>query len=367
MNAVRLLSAGKDPEGGNISEERVEVPSPGVDEVLLRVEAVGVCHRDIIDRNGGNRFLMAPITLGHEVAGTVEALGRDSAMNTTAESEWEVGARVVMLHRASCGHCAFCRENRGENSARCMELPFYVYGITHDGGYQQYLCVHRRSLVRLPDEISFSSGCFLYCTAAVARRALCHHGRARESMTVLITGATGGVGVHAVQLARSISCTVIATTSSAANVHALLDLGAHHVIVIERGKSFQKRVLDLAAGGVDIALELVGEPTFNSSLRCLKPTGRIVVVGNISTTSVKLNLGLIILNELHVSGSSSASGEDLQHVFDMVIQGMMKPLKALELPLCKRNVLEAHRMLSSKSAPLGRVVLSPFPAGKSSL
>lgn len=126
-------------------------------------------------------------------------------------------------------------------------------------------------------------------------------------------------------------------------------------------------MLSLRPSGVDLALELVGEPTFNSSIRCLKPTGRVVVVGNISTTSVKLNLGLIILNELHVSGSSSASSEDLQHVFEMVVQGRLKALKALELPLSKRSVLEAHRLLSTAKAPLGRIVLLPFPTGNSSL
>ena len=126
-------------------------------------------------------------------------------------------------------------------------------------------------------------------------------------------------------------------------------------------------MLALAPGGVDIALELVGEPTFNSSLRCLKPTGRIVVVGNISTTSVRLNLGLIILNELHVAGSSSASREDLQQVFAMVVKGVVKPLIAKELPLTRGSVLDAHENLSAGPAPLGRIVLLPFPANKSSL
>ena len=107
---------------------------------------------------------------------------------------------------------------------------------------------------------------------------------------------------------------------------------------------------------MDAVLELVGAPTFRSSFLCLKPTGTLVLVGNVTASTIPLPLGRMILQETKVVGSSGSTKEDLEEVFRMVQEGNLRPIVYREIPLSVEGVEEAHRLLQSKSV-LGRVVL----------
>jgi acryloyl-coenzyme A reductase len=129
------------------------------------------------------------------------------------------------------------------NGPRCSANPEYYYGLLHDGGYQQYLAMHDSSLVKLPESISFSEGSFLNCTAAVALRGLQFHGKVKPGSKVLITGASGGVGVHAIQVAKALGATVVCVTSNESKVSALRELGADYVVVSQQNE-FHKQGLN---------------------------------------------------------------------------------------------------------------------------
>ena len=109
-------------------------------------------------------------------------------------------------------------------------------------------------------------------------------------------------------------------------------------------------------GPVDVVLELVGGPTFSSSFRCVKPTGTVVVVGNVSVASVPLPLGRMILQETRVIGSSGATKEDVEEVIQMVLDKKLKPILWKEYPLSRDGVQSAHELLKHKNV-FGRVVL----------
>jgi NADPH:quinone reductase-like Zn-dependent oxidoreductase len=111
-----------------------------------------------------------------------------------------------------------------------------------------------------------------------------------------------------------------------------------------------------ACGSVDVCLELVGETTFSSALRCLAPTGTLVVIGNISLAKVQMSLGPMILFEHKVVGSSGATKAELEQIFQMVQQGKLKPIIHSEFPLSISGVQSAHKLLKEKSV-MGRVVL----------
>src|SRR5258706_304353 len=145
--------------------------------------------------------------------------------------------------------------------------------------------------VRVPDGLATADAAFLHCTAAVALRALRRHGRLTAGQTVVMTGATGGVGIHALQVAKILGARVIAVTSSERKVDALRAAGADDVVVSTG--AFHRDVMSRTDGGADVALELVGAPTFNSSLRSLRMGGRLALVGNVTAERVELNPGYL--------------------------------------------------------------------------
>ena len=223
-----------------------------------------------------------------------------------------------------------------------------------DGGYQDYVSVHHKSLVSLPKEISFEDGSFMCCTAAVSLRAM-KLANIKKGDKILITGCTGGVGVHAIQIAVALGAMTICITSNPKKVPLLIALGAHRVIVSNDNK-FHRKVLS-EVGPVDIVLELVGGPTFQSSFMSVKPTGTIVVVGNISVGNVALRLGRLILTETKIIGSSGATPEDVKQVLDMITEKKLIPVIADRLPLTVEGINSAHQKLQNKSI-FGRIVIT---------
>jgi acryloyl-coenzyme A reductase len=341
MHAIVLEKTGGPEE---LHYRAVDDPRPGPDEVLVRVGAAGVCGRDLIDRRGGFPAMKLPTILGHEFAGEVIETG-------AKVSAWSKGDRVANLHRPFCGACSSCLAGESVDCERAWQS----FGHSVDGAYAELVVAHERALVKLPDAISFVDAASIGCTAGVALRALRHDARLELGETVLVTGASGGVGAPAVQLARRMGARVIATTSSARKADWLRELGADGVVVTD-GERFHERVRELSGGGVDVALELTGSATFDSALRSLKRRGRLVVVGNISTERVQLNLGAVILFAQHLIGSHGFDSRDLEDCFALVEQGELVMHVDRTLPL--QRAAEAHRLLADR-AVRGRVILTP--------
>jgi acryloyl-coenzyme A reductase len=317
-------------------------PRAGAGQVVLRVAACGVCYRDLVDRDGGYPFMRRPVVTGHEIAGTVEAVG-------DGVREFVVGDRVATGLRASCGACAACLAG---DEVRCQASPV-MYGITVDGGYAERAALWASSLTRVPDGVDLAAAAMLNCTAAVALRALRRQARLVAGETVLMTGASGGVGVHALQVAHILGARVIAVTSQEAKVTALRDLGADDVVIARDG-NWHKEVM--ARGGADVALELVGAPTFNGALRSLRLGGRAVVVGNVTQERVEVNPGFLISREISVAGSMGATRAELAEVLDWVQAGKLTPIVAARRPLAEARAAQAA--LKDKSI-VGRQLLIP--------
>ena len=343
MRAVVLRQTGG-PE--RLILEEAPDPKAEGDDVLVRVRASAVCGRDLIDRRGGFPMMKLPMILGHEFAGEIVAIGPGAAM-----SGFSVGDRVVNLHLPSCGNCRRCL---GGETILC-ERAWQSFGHTVDGGYAELVVAHHRALVKIPETLPFEPASTLMCTAAVALQALRTRGSLSLGETVLITGASGGVGSMAIQVARRMGARVIATTTSAAKVDALLALGAHDVVVSKDG-AFQNEVMRRAGGGVDLALELTGSATFNGALKSLRRGGRIVVVGNIETEKLAINPGALIVYGYSIIGSGRCTHRDLEDVIRMVETGELLAQVDRVLPLAE--AANAHRLLADR-AVVGRVVLVP--------
>jgi D-arabinose 1-dehydrogenase-like Zn-dependent alcohol dehydrogenase len=342
MQAVVLRSFGG-PE--NLRTEAVPDPSPGPGEVLLKVRSCGVCFHDVINRRGDLPRTRVPAILGHEAAGEVIAVGADV-------TGWAVGDRAATLQRLSCGECLHCRQGRRSLCKRDTRF----FGEEIPGGYAAFMTAPVAGLGRVPARVPWPVAATTCCTTGTAVHCVRTRGKIRPGETVLITGASGGVGMQAVQLARHDGARVLAVTSSGSKAEALLDAGAHEVIVspdLDFAAEVRRRTM---GEGANVALEIVGSLTFQQTLRALAPGGRLVVVGNLKTASVDLNPGLVIVKELEILGAYATTQAELDEALRLVETGVVRPWVSEVMPL--EEAARAHDRLEKRGVA-GRLVLSP--------
>jgi D-arabinose 1-dehydrogenase-like Zn-dependent alcohol dehydrogenase len=311
------------------------------EEVRVQVEACGVCHRDLIDRAGRFRFIQLPITPGHEAVGRVVEVG-------SAVSEWRIGDRVATLHRDFCGACQACR--RGQISL-CTSAAA-VFGLLVDGGYATELVASERAFYRASETMPRAHAAVLHCTFGTAYRGLSRAGVAAGSR-VLVTGANGGVGAAAIQVARRLGAHVVAVVRSAAHRAFAEELGAETVLV-DDGSGFHKGGFE----AVDIALDCVGAPTFNAALRSLSVGGCLVTIGNVVDERVPVNLGFLITRGITLVGSSGATRSDMQAVLTLHGRAPFSVSIHATLPLARAD---AAQRLVRAGGLRGRVVLDMAP------
>lgn len=342
MKAVVLRAFGA-PD--NLQTESVADPSPGFGEVLLKVHACGVCYHDVINRRGSLPRTKVPAILGHEIAGEVVEVGE-------GVSGWSVGDRAATLQRLSCGRCPACRTARPS----LCRVDARFFGEEIQGGYAELIAAPVAGLGRVPAKMGWEAASIACCTTGTAVHCVRTRGQVREGETVLITGASGGVGIQAIQLARHDGARVIAVTSKRSKAGALVEAGADQV-VISPDLQFAAEVRKLTDGeGVQVALEIVGSRTFSQTLRALAAGGRMVVAGNLETCAVELNPGLMIVKELTILGAYATTQAELEQAFQLIESGAVRPRIGDVLPLGQAS--DAHRRLENRDV-VGRLVLAP--------
>jgi propanol-preferring alcohol dehydrogenase len=264
MRAVRLERPGKP-----VALHEVPVPAVGPGEVLVRVRAAGICHSDVHYRAGRSRVEPLPLTLGHEVAGDVVAVG--SAVTTRT-----VGDRVCLHYLVICGQCEHCAAGREQFCATGLMLGHFT-----DGGWAEYIVVPERNAVRLPDNVSYEHGAVMMCSSSTSLHAL-RKARCAPGDVVLVIGA-GGLGMSAIQIARTLGASqVVAADRDARKLALAQRLGATPLdttgLTPEEAADAVRALTD--GRGVDVAIELVGHAdTVQLALKSVAPLGRAVVVG----------------------------------------------------------------------------------------
>jgi NADPH:quinone reductase-like Zn-dependent oxidoreductase len=189
-----------------------------------------------------------------------------------------------------------------------------------------------------------------------AYHALLKVGGLRPAETVLITGATGGVGIHAVQIAHMAGARVLAVTSSAVKADFLRSHGADEVLV-SPDLDFHEEARDLTGGhGVDVIVNIVGQIAWNAALKSLDFGGRHVFVGNLNAQPVQLRPAHAILKEMSFLGTDAVTIGEIEELLRLIDAGKLKPVVERTLPLAQ--AAEAHRLLEDRQA-LGRLVLAP--------
>ena len=326
-------------------EGEADIPRVGGDEVLLKVEGCGVCYRDTIVRRG---FMKArtPIIPGHEVAGRVVEVGG----SVRGLREGDLAASLIYIYNPRDPECA----GGGENTCRGNMW----IGEDVDGCYAEYVKLPYWVLTRIgdPGEARPEAYSFAACVVGTLIRAYKTLGGARRGEYALVTGASGGVGIHAVQVGKALGLKVIAVTRSEDKARLIQAYGADHVIVY-RDKFYEEARKLTDGRGPDIVIETVGGPTLEQSVRAVSRAGRIALIGNVDPRPQQLLLGLIILREVKVFGVLNSTPRELGEAVELLRSGAVKPVyKTIGLNV--EEVREAHRILESGRST-GRIVIKP--------
>ena len=331
-----------------LSLERVPDPTAGQKDVIIKVDACGVCFHDIVTRNGTLRFgVQMPCILGHEISGTVVDVGRDVRA-------FRKGDRVATVQRFHiCGACRYCRTGR---ETLCPERKF-TGDLGMVGGYAEYVAIEDDNVARVPEGVPLQDAAIVACAIGTILNAIREIGKLQPGETALVTGAGGGLGMHAVQLARLAGALVIAQTTSREKADQIRGLGAHTVIVHARGEDFSGAVKKATGGaGVDVAIDNVGSQLFEPIRRSMGIGGRWIMIGQLTGEFVPFNPAQLFLKNVSMLSATSTTRKQLEDCLALVARGVIKPIVSLALPL--EQAARAHELVESgKSA--GRVVLRP--------
>jgi len=316
-----------------------EIPAPGPRQVRIKVEACGVCHSDMFTVTGAYPGLQYPRVPGHEVIGTLDAVGADVP-------EWKTGARVgVGWHGGHCGHCPSCR--RGD-FITCVtgQIP----GISYDGGYAQYMLGPFEALASVPLEISSADAAPLLCAGITTFNALRHSG-AEPGDTVAVLGI-GGLGHLGVQFAAKMGFHTIAIARGADKGPLAEKLGAHEYL-----DSTAVNVAEhlMRAGGARVILATVTDAkSMSAVVNGLSVDGKLLVVGA-TAEPIEVSSLSLILGRRSISGWPSGTSSDSQDTLRFSVLSQIRPM--IETFPLDQAAQAYARMMSGKAR--FRVVITP--------
>jgi NADPH2:quinone reductase len=301
--------------------EDVPTPKPAAGQVLVRVHAAGVNPYDTYMRSGAYaRKPALPYTPGSDGAGIVEAAGE-------GVTKVKPGSRVYTTQTLS-------------------------------GAYAEYALALEQQVHPLPEKVSFSQGAGIWIPYGTAYHALHHFAKAHASETVLVHGASGGVGTAALQIARSLGLTVLGTAGTPAGLELARREGAHHVFD-HRKTGYWDEILKVTSGrGVDVILEMLANVNLAHDTKLLARNGRVIVIGN--RGDVTINARELMARRASIRGFTifditSAEEADVHAGLGAGLEnGTLRPVVGKELPLA--DAARAHKEILEPGAS-GKIVL----------
>jgi propanol-preferring alcohol dehydrogenase len=332
--------------GKPLELQHIPLPSPGEEDVLVRVRAAGICHSDAHYRAGRSSMGRMPITLGHEVAGEVEWVG-------ARVTDVKAGDRVCLHYNISCGDCDYCHSG---NEQFCTTVKMIGHHI--DGGYAEYIAVPARNAISLPEEIPFEEGATLMCASATALHAL-RRGRLKDGETVAVFGV-GGLGLSAIQLAKALGAVEVYAVDikqeklELASEYGAIPIDASRTDAVEEIRTSTRR------RGVDVALEMIGLPiTMQQTIESLGVLGRAVIVG-LSQMPLEVHpYRTLIGYEAEIIGSNDHLLEELPLLIDMACRKVLDTSRVVSqtIPLEAEKINQRLDQLETYTDDVRAVIL----------
>jgi len=320
-------------------------PSPAAGEILVKVAACGVCHTDLhyID-HGTPTFKTPPLVLGHEIAGTVAAVG-------AGVTQHRAGGRVLLAAVLTCGQCEACRSGR-ENICEKSKM----LGNDIDGGYAEFVVAPAKDAFALPDGVPLVEGSILADAVTTPYHAVVRRAEAAPGDWVVVFGC-GGIGLNIVQVAVAAGARVIAVDKVAQKLAMAKELGAEATVDASAEPRVDKAVRKLTGQGADIAMEAIGAAaTQELAVSCVRTGGRVVLVGY-SPDTLALNAGRVMYRELEVIGSLGCRPVDYPRVIELARSGKIALAKMVTHRFPLERINEAFEVLRSGEAI--RAVVTP--------
>ncbi|WP_438433949.1 alcohol dehydrogenase AdhP [Gorillibacterium sp. sgz500922] len=296
--------------GEKLRMEEVERPHPGLNEVLVRIHACGVCHTDLHAANGDWPVKpKLPLIPGHEGVGTVEELGE-------GVRHLKKGDRVgIPWLYSACGHCEYCLSGR---ETLCPEQQNAGYSV--DGSYAEYCVAAADYVVKIPDNLGFMEAAPLFCAGVTTYKAL-KVSEARPGQWVSVVGI-GGLGHLAVQYAKAMGLNVVAVDTHAEKLELAIDLGAD--LTVNPTKVDPEQWIKERIGGVQVSIvTAVTSKAFESAYRSLKRGGTLVLVG-LPPEKMEVPIFNTVLDGTRIIGSIVGTRKDLEEALQFAAEGKVK-------------------------------------------
>lgn len=342
MRAARFTAGGR-----TLEVTEVPIPEPGPLEVLVKVDACGICLSDVHLIDGSIPAIVDVVTPGHEASGTIATLG-DSVTG------WRTGQRVSLMGGRPCGQCSSCTKGRLDEC-----LSFELMGFHYDGAWAEYIKVPFFTMTPIPDNVVTEQAAILADAVATPYGALTETAELRPGESIALWGI-GGLGTHAVQLARMIGAgLVIAVDPLASARERALKLGADAALDPTE-VDVPMEISKLTDGGVDVAIDLVGaNAVLYEAVRSLRRRGRCVMVG-LSMDRVQLGPGLIFGTQSHsLRGHLGYTRQHLDDLVKLLANGRLDLSTSITDVMDLADVPRGVERLASKEGDPVRLVVTP--------
>lgn len=325
----------------------LEPPQIEPDEVMVRVKACGVCHTDLKIWEGSVPTVKLPRVLGHEVAGEAVEVGERVANMAT-------GDPVVVYPYKTCGNCYFCRISRENYCINLFNLG--RLGFERDGGFSEYIKCPSSTVFKFSSKISFEEIAVLPDAIVVPFQAIKKQGKVTAGDDVAVVGL-GGIGVHAIQIARACGANVFGITSSPGKLDIAKQFGIENVKCSRESDAAEEVKRATGGKGADVVVDTVGIPaTLNQDFKMVRPGGRIVIIGYEYGENSELPIQQVVYNGIEVLGSRGGTKQDVVESLKLVETGRIQPVVSRTFDLAEANIAMEYL---KKEKPPGRIVLRP--------
>ena len=306
---------------GPVRVETLPDPNPPPGGVVVQVAASGLCLSDWHGWKGHDPDIRLPHVPGHELAGVVAAVG-------TGVANWKTGDRVTLPFVCGCGSCPQCLSG---NHQVCDHQ--FQPGFTGWGSFAEYVAIEYAdiNLVRLPDDMAFTTAASLGCRFATSFRAIAAQGQVRAGQWVAVFGC-GGVGLSAIMIANALGAQVVAVDITDEKLQKAREMGAAEIVNGKTASDVVAAVHDLSRGGVHVSVDALGSPEvcFNS-ISSLRKRGKHIQVGILNTEHrhPSIPMDKVIAHELEILGSHGIQAFEYGRLLEMITAGKLHPEKLI--------------------------------------
>jgi len=323
----------------------VDIPAIGPKEVLVRVRACGLCGTDLKIASGKFPKIPLPHIPGHEIAGEIHKIGDQV-------TELRVGERVAVYFYVTCGQCRYCQT--GQDSL-CIR-PKGQVGFHLNGGLAEFVKVPASNVLPIGDNLSFAQAAVLADAVATPYQALVDKANLQRDEVLVIVGA-GGLGLHAIQIAKVLGARVMAVDIDDRHLEKAAEVGADILLHPDRDKITDSIRKETGGYGADVVIDLVGLPeTLERELEWLRPAGKFLMVGYNLTRPFSWSSFDIVAKGLQIMGVRASTRRNLAEVIQWANEKKIVPIVEDRLPLEEVNQV-FERLRSGKI--IGRIVLEP--------